>query len=167
MTLRYVTNQRELVMRFVMAMIPHMPRGLTGGYEALGVVDQNDELIAGLVYQLWPQSELMEITGAALPGRQWLTRTTLRLMYGYPFAQCGCQAVVMRVLADDYNLLRQLRAVGHEFYAMPRVFGRDRDGIYCLLTEETWRSNRIFQRLHRSDRSQDGIPDGAVTLSAA
>ena len=48
--MRYVLDQHELVADFVAQMIPHMRERGFGPCRAIGVVDDNDELIAGLVY---------------------------------------------------------------------------------------------------------------------
>jgi hypothetical protein len=146
--MRYVIDQPTVVMRFVTQMVAHIRGEIGGAYTAIGIANDDNELVAGLVFQHWPLSELVEITGAALPGHQWLTRETLRIMYGYPFEQCNCQTVVMRTLASDEHLLRQLVAVGHELVRLPRAFGRDRDGCYCYLTKEAWLNNKIFKRIY-------------------
>jgi hypothetical protein len=148
MTLRYVFDQHELVADFVAQMIPHVRRtGFGKACRAIGVVDENDELIAGLVYHnLSPQAGLIEISGAALPGRLWATRETLKLMHAYPFVTCGCQMVVMKVPADNARLLKQLALLGYELILLPRIFGRERDGMYCYLTYEAWTDSALCRR---------------------
>jgi hypothetical protein len=146
--MRYVLDQPALVARFVTQMIPHMHEGFgQQPYSAIGVTTDDNELIGGVVYQHRPKFEIMEITGAALPGFRW-TREMLRMMYGYPFEQCRCQQVVVMVPADDINIVRQLRTLGYAFSALPRALGRDRDALYCYLTEEAWLNNKIFTRIY-------------------
>jgi RimJ/RimL family protein N-acetyltransferase len=120
-----------------------------GKCKAIGICEDN-ELIAGIVFHSLSQSAgLMELSAAALPGRQWCTRETLRVMYDFPFIQCGCQQVVNKVLASDERHLRELAALGYRLIAIPRLFGRDKDGVIALLTDDEWRANRIFRRINR------------------
>jgi RimJ/RimL family protein N-acetyltransferase len=152
---KYLLDQHELVANFVSAMIPHVAARGFGACRAIGIVDDKDELVAGLVYSHYdPQAGHLEISGAALPGRPWATRETLRIMHAFPFGQCGCQMVVMRVAASDERLLRQLRALGYELIGVPRLFGRDRDGMLCYLTDDAWKANKITRRLLRASKQQ-------------
>ena len=136
-------------------MIPEIgPLGF-GNCRAIGICDDNDELIAGLVYNNFnPKAGTMEISGAALPGKYWATPQTLLYMHTFPFGQCRCQMVTMRVRKSDERLLRQLRALGYELVGLPRIFGRDEDGVICYLTDDAWKANKITRRLLRSHKQQ-------------
>jgi RimJ/RimL family protein N-acetyltransferase len=145
--LGYVYGHDELVADFVAKLIPHCRRGF-GACVAMGVV-RDDRLIAGIVYHNWDQEAgIIEISGAALPGSGWISRETLRRMYQYPFHQLGCQMIAQRTPADNERLLRILAAYGYMFVKVPRMFGRTRDGVLCLLTEEAWAKNKFNKRLH-------------------
>jgi RimJ/RimL family protein N-acetyltransferase len=160
--MKYLFGQHEIVADFVAWMIPHVRERGFGNCRAIGIVDDDDELIAGLVYHhLSIEAQLMEISGAALPGKQWATRETLRIMHEYPFLQCGCQMVVMKVLASDERLLRMLAMLGYRFITLPRLFGRERDGVYCYLTYENWCANKIAKRLERK-KAQEQIEKEAA-----
>jgi hypothetical protein len=150
MPLTYLFGKDELVASFVAAMIPHLHGRGFGRCRAVGVINKDNELIAGWVcHHLAPEAGLMEISAAALPGHLWVTRETLRVMYDYAFVQCGCQMVVHKVLASNERMLRQFAVLGCAFIAVPRLFGRGEDGVLCLLTDDGWRNNPIFQRVHR------------------
>ena len=154
--MKYALNDHDLVARFVASLIPHVRARGFGNCRAIGICTDKDELVAGLIYHaLDPEAGLIEISGAALPGYQWATRETLKIMHAFPFGQCGCQMVVMKVRWSDERLLRQLAALGYEFIKVPRLFGRGQDGVLCCLTEEEWRSNKITRRLLRSHRQLD------------
>jgi RimJ/RimL family protein N-acetyltransferase len=149
MPLKYLYGQDELVADFVARMIPHVGAFGFGKCKAIGVCE-NNELIAGIVFHsLSPAAGLMELSAAALPGRQWCTRETLRAMYNFCFVQCGCQQVVNKVLASDERHLRELAALGYRLIAIPRLFGRSKDGVIALLTDDDWRANKIFRRINR------------------
>ena len=144
--LDYVYGHDQAVADFVASMIPRCRTRGFGPCKAIGVVDDG-RLIAGLVYHNWePEAEIIEMSGAALPGRQWLTRGTIARMYQYPFLQVGCQMIVQRNSVDDDRLLRQLAVYGYTFIRIPRMLGRDKDGVLCLLTYEDWVNNRFNRR---------------------
>lgn len=146
--MKYLLDQTPLVADFVAQMIPHVRKqGFGKACQAIGVVDDDNELIAGLVYHnLSVEAGLIELSCAALPGRQWATRTTLKYMYQYPFLTCGCQMLVQKNLATDERLLRQLAALNYSFINIPRLFGREKDGVLCMLTYEAWRDGMLCRR---------------------
>jgi hypothetical protein len=157
--MKYVFDQSELVANFVAQMIPHVRNRGFGNCTAIGMTETiggRDELIAGLVYHHFDieADNVMEISGAALPGKQWATRETLRIMHVYPFGQLRCQMVIMRVARDDEKLLHQLLRLGYSFIEFPRMLGRHRDGVICHLTDDKWRENRITKRLLRQSQHQ-------------
>ena len=95
--LDYVYGYDEIVADFVAQLIPHCHRGFGPNIKAVGVVSEGN-LIAGLIYHNWdPEAGSIEISAAALPGQNWLTRETIKRMYQFPFLQLGCQMVVQRV----------------------------------------------------------------------
>jgi len=142
----YVYGHDQVVAQFVASMIPHCRRGFGPNVKAIGVVE-GGLLLAGLVYHNWdPDAGVIEISGAALPGHFWLTRETIRHMYQYPFFVCGCQMVAQRTPADDERLLYALARYDYAFSKVPRLFGRDRDGVVCTLTREAWENNRFNKR---------------------
>jgi hypothetical protein len=153
MPLRYIYGQDELVADFVARMIPHVGDSGFGRCKAIGVVNAVDnELIAGWTYHHSnPKAGWIEISAAALPGRQWAPRMTWQIMYDVPFLQYRCQTVCHTVLASNQRLLRQLGALGCSLRTIPRLFSRQDDGVIALLTDDDWRTNKIFQRVHRQD----------------
>jgi hypothetical protein len=154
--LHYVYGHDALVADFVASLIPHCRRGFGPNVKAIGVIDGDGMLIYGVVYHNYdPDAGIIEISGAALPRTNWLTRETLRRIYTYPFLQVGCQMVVQRTPADDERLLYMLARYNFAFVTVPRLFGRERDGVVCTLTYEAWASNRFNQRLghHLEPRS--------------
>jgi len=146
--LDYVYGHDQLVADFVAQLIPSCRgRGLPKDARAWGVIDENGRLVAGMAYHNFdPDAGTIEMSGAALPGVQWLTRETIRRMYVYPFLQLGCQMVLMRVDAEDTRLLRQLAALNYSFITIPRLLGRGKDSVLCLLTEEDWRASKFQKR---------------------
>jgi hypothetical protein len=161
--LDYVYGHDAVVARFVADLIPHCRRGFPETARAIGVIDADGGLIAGLVYHNYdPEAEAIEISGAALPGKHWLTRGTIARMYQYPFLGIGCQMVFQRTPATDERLLGMLAAYDYTFVKVPRMFGRERDGVLCLLTVEAWQNNRFNKRLRHHE-----VPDAPQQQEAA
>ena len=145
--LDYVYGHDQEVAQAVASLIPHCRRGFGPNVMSIGIIEDG-ALIAGLVYHNWdPEAGIIEISGAALPGKRWLTRETIKHMYRYPFQVCGCQMVVQRTPADDERLLYMLLRYDYDLIPIPRMFGRDRDGVVCCLTREAWEANRFNKRL--------------------
>jgi len=144
--LGYVYGHDETVAQFVAQLIPHCRRGFGANAKAIGIIDEEGKLIAGLVYHNFdPEAGIIEVSGASTTAR-WLTRGTIARFYQYPFLQCNCQMLIQRTPADNTRLLRQLAAYDYTFIKIPRLFGRDRDGVVCCLTYEDWAGNRFNKR---------------------
>jgi hypothetical protein len=145
--LHYVYGQNEIVTQFVARMIPHMHGRGFGRCQTIGVVDKAGKLIAGIVFHNYhPEAGVIEMTAAALPGSRWMTRETLRRIHQFVFERCACQTLLLVVPADDEALLRQPAHLGFIFVRVPRLLGRDRDAILCLLTHEAWEASKFHNR---------------------
>ncbi len=106
-------------------------------------ITKGEDLAAGLVYHNYdPDAEVIEISGAAWV-KGWLTRPVLKAMYGYPFIDCGCQAVIQRVSDEDRQQHRMLTAFGAERYRIPRLRGRNAAENIFIVTRETWETNKF------------------------
>ena len=146
--LEYLYGHNEAVAQFAAQLIPAFRgRGFERNARAIGVL-KDGVLIAGVVYHNYdPVAEIIEISGAALPGHYWLTRDTIRRQYQYPFLQLGCQMVFQRNSARDERLLGMLAAYDYTLIRVPRMLGRDHDGVIATLTYEDWCNNRFNKRL--------------------
>ena len=148
--LDYVYGHDQLVADFVAVLIPSVrERGFPKASKAIGIVDDG-KLIAGLVYHNFDiAAGVIEMSGAALPGKYWLTSETLRRIYDYPFLDAGCQMVIMRVAEENTRLLRVLAAIGYTFILIPRLLGPTQNCVFCTLTFEAWHDNKFNQRDRR------------------
>jgi hypothetical protein len=148
--LDYVFGHDEAVAAFVAQLIPECRERGFGKCRAIGVVDETG-LLGGLVYRNWcPEVGTIEISGAALPGTNWLSRRTVQIMYDYPFYQCGCQMVIKTTMADNEIVLRIMAAVGFDLHYMKRLGGRDRDGVVGTLTQEQWEASKYNSNRKRT-----------------
>lgn len=149
MPLKYVYGQDEIVADFVIRMNPH--EHVVGerikNFKAIGACDENNELIAGIVYHSFnPIAGTMEIALAAIPRRRWMTPEGLGIAFRYPFVECKCQMVRTWTTPRYENILRIMAVMDFKFYTIPRMFGRDKDGIFCTLTYEDWAANKFCKR---------------------
>ena len=137
--LDYVFGHDQLVAEFVASLIPECRTRGFGKCKAIGIVNEKGQLLGGLVYRNWcPEVGTIEISGAAVPGTNWLSRRTVNIMYDYPFYQVGCQMVIKTTMADNFIVLRIMAAVGFSLHTIKRLGGRDRDGVVGTLTVEQW-----------------------------
>ena len=146
MSLEYIYGYDGVVGAFVARLIPHCQRGFGFNIKTTGVVDGGD-LVAGIVYHEWnPDAGTIQISAAALPGEPWLSRETLRRMFEYPFLECKCQMVVQLIPADDERQQYMMARFGYSLIPMPRMLGRNRDGVVATLTFEDWLENKFNRR---------------------
>ena len=143
----YIYGHNDVVSSFVASLIPAARNRGFGRCSTIGVINDDGDLIAGIVYHNWnPEAGVIELSGAALPGSNWLTRETLKHMYRYPFLQIGCQMVMQMTAEEDERTLRQLAAFNYSFILIPRILGPDKNGVVCLLTREAWEENKVCKR---------------------
>src|SRR5262245_26892588 len=141
--MRFVFGKDQQVADAVVRMVPGHEQGF-GKCKAIGVIDDDGALIAGVVFHNWKPAEgTIELSAAALPGKRWLTRVTIRQMYEYVFTTCGCQTVFSCVSERNERVLRQFAAGGYTFVRLKRFYGRDHDAIFCTYTDDDWRQSKF------------------------
>ena len=107
----------------------------------VGIRSDAGQLVAGWVWHNYsPDAGTIEFSGAATTAK-WMTRAILQELFDYAFS--FSQMVVTRNAADNKRLHRQLKAFGFTRIDIPRLFGRDADGVVWTLTDDTWRASRF------------------------
>uniref|UniRef100_A0A6H1ZB91 Putative acetyltransferase n=1 Tax=viral metagenome TaxID=1070528 RepID=A0A6H1ZB91_9ZZZZ len=135
----------NLLSRWVADLIWPGQRRDFGNCQGMAIIE-DDQLIAGMIFHNYEsQSGVIEISGAGT-SKRWLTRETLRVMFAYPFKECGCQCIVMRCDPDDAALRRMLLAYGFQLFTIPRLRGRDKDENVFVLYDDAWRGNKFNKR---------------------
>ena len=138
--MRLLYNQEQAVCDFVNARIDE--HFTPTSCAAVGVIDNAGLLVAGWVWHNWnPESGTLEFSGAAIDSR-WMTRALLHELFSYAFA--NAQMVVTRNAADNVTLHRQLAAFGFQRFDIPRLLGRDSDGVVWTLTDDDWKDSRFY-----------------------
>lgn len=151
--LRYVLDQHELVADFVARSKRASGFAPYAGFSdrklrAIGIANGDNELIAGIVFFNYLPEPVgtIEMSVEALPRQPWLTRTTLDLMFQYPFVQCRCQLLITKTLAGSEHVLRMLAAMNFALVLVPRMGGRDLDGVIATLTVEDWMAGKFYRK---------------------
>ena len=128
-----LAGQREQVAKWVASRIKDMQSPPDKDYEALGVIGKGGEIIGGVIYtnyfELAPGQHDIRFTAAGVPG--WLTKTSLRVIFGYPFNQLNCirvSALCAKANRRSRDLVERLGFVSEG--NIRHAFGTGRDGIY-------------------------------------
>ena len=122
--------------------------------KGIGIVDEEGKLIGGIVYFNYdPRAEIIEI-GAAVTSRRAINRSIWKRMFEYPFIECGCQMVVARVRADDERVLAQLARLNFNLTLIPRMYGREADGVIGTLTDDQWLDSNLARRVYRDVKKE-------------
>ena len=131
-----------VVAEFVSKMIPGSDRGF-GASTAIGIIDDDGKLVAGLVYHNWyPEHGVIEMSVGAI-SKRWMTRTVLRAIFAYPFDDLDCQLVVFRVAPADKPLRRILKAFGATERVIPRLRGRNEAEVIITLADDAWNNSKF------------------------
>jgi RimJ/RimL family protein N-acetyltransferase len=116
-----------------------------GNCRSIGVIDSDGKLIGGVTYHGWqPEAGTIEMSAASTTPR-WLSAIVLDAIFRYPFVTVGCQLALMRVAAQNKRLTRQLDRLALRRHEIPRLYGRDEDGVIYSMTDNDW-SNWRFKR---------------------
>ena len=152
---QYIFGHDEAVAAFVAQLIPECRERGFGKCRAIGIADAEGNLLGGLVYRNWcPEVGTIEISGAAVPGTNWLSRRTVQVMYDYPFYGVGCQMVIKTTMSDNEIVLRIMAAIGFTLHYIERLGGRDRDGVVGTLTQEQWELSKYNVNRKRETSQQ-------------
>jgi RimJ/RimL family protein N-acetyltransferase len=117
-------------------------------FRAMGVLKKDGTLVAGLVFHNWePDHGTIEVSGAATD-RRWLTRRVATMGLTYAFEACACQMVLARHNERNTPVRKIWVALGADEIRIPRLYGRDADGIIATLTQEAWAVSKFNEVNH-------------------
>lgn len=155
MSLSILFGQSEDVAHWVCERIPYLKERIPyftygkvlGEAQALGVVDAEGAMLAGVVFHNWdPFAGNMEVSCAAGSPR-WGNREIFRAILRYPFSQAQCTRLTAltprRVAAGATSPRRFLEGLGFQREgSIRRAFGQDNGILYGLLREE-WEAHPL------------------------
>lgn len=128
---------------FVSGLIPRCAEGFGPCY-GIGIINDDGLLVAGFVFHGWDvPAQTIEFSGASLTPR-WMTRKILHEIFSYAFDFLGCQMIMTRNASGNTRLHRQLSAYGFTRWDVPRLFGREADGVFWTLTDTDWRASKFY-----------------------
>ena len=146
--MQFLYGHDDAVTSFVAQLIGREVRSF-GRYKAIGVLDEDGRLIGGAVYSNYdPAAGVIEGSIAAID-RRFFSREAFRRILEYVFIGCGCQMLYARVRADNEHLLSQLARLNFNFTLIPRMYGRDDDGVVVTLTDDQWLDSKLARRVYR------------------
>lgn len=119
-----------------------------------GVVDNGGNLIAGVVFHNYDaEAGVIECSGAAVNAR-WCVRSVLRELMRYVFDTVGCQMVMARTAADNKAVRRLGVGLGAVEHIIPRMKGRDADGVFLCVTDDAWLKSRLNEVRHGNESTE-------------
>lgn len=126
-----LVGQRELVAAWVASRIKTMREPPHKDFEAVGVV-KGGEIIGGVIYceyrEIAPGEHDIRMHCAGGPG--WLTRTSLRALFAYPFQQLKCIRVTGVVARGNRRALDLNKRLGFQIEGCIRDgYGAGKDGL--------------------------------------
>lgn len=149
--MRLLYGHDEAVAKFVADLIPSVSVHGFGNCRAIGVINADGFLVAGITFHhWWPEAGTIEFSGASTTPR-WMTRHILDEIFGYAFDKVGVQMLTTRNSGNNTRLHRQLAAYGFERFDIPRLFGRSEDGVIWTMTEEAYRTGKFHEQAQSSD----------------
>lgn len=152
MTYRVNVLPRDVVVRWVQ-------RALFGPGEtfsdpnaqAIGLYNNNNDLVAGVVYHNWsPSSGSIEMSAYSTT-RVWANKSVVRLLFDYPFLQVGCRIVVARHAEDNTHARRIWSALGASEHIIPDLRADGLGEAIAVLRKETWLNSK-FKRSEQNGK---------------
>lgn len=138
MSVHLLTNEPERVRDWVAAHIPDCSRGWPNDY-AIGVANDNNELIGGSVYHGWsPETGVIEMSSAAISPK-WINRATLRVLFEQAFEGFKCRLVVMRVHPENMVMRDIAKRLGSREYVIDDLRADGVPEVVYTLSKTAWR----------------------------
>lgn len=101
------------------------------------------EMVAGVVFHNWcPEHGVIELSAAAT-SKRWVTRPVIKAVMGYAFDEAECQMIVSQMDMSNDAPRALWRGLGATEYVIPRLRGKDADGVLATFTDDAWRSSRF------------------------
>jgi RimJ/RimL family protein N-acetyltransferase len=134
-----LAGQKQKVAQWVADRIRDMDGPPAKDFEAIGFL-RDGNLIGGVIYnnyfELAPRQHDIRFTASGEPG--WLTKASLRVIFGYPFDSLSCirvSALCAKGNKRSRDLVERLGFVAEG--TIRHAFGTGRDGIfYGMLKHE-------------------------------
>jgi RimJ/RimL family protein N-acetyltransferase len=139
---RLLFGHDQIIADWVARNIPHMATGF-GPATAIGVVDQRDQPMAGVVFHDYqPAYGTIQLSAAAISPR-WATKRLVSDILRYPFGQLGVHKVWTATQHENARALKFNEGVGFTREATLRDhFGPGVHAVICRMLMKDYR--RIY-----------------------
>ena len=119
-----------------------------GEARAVGVLNDDEQLVAGIVFFNWfPEAGTIEM-GIAADTPKWATRRIIARLLSYAFDDCNCQRVTLVTGEDNADAIRLATGVGFKKEAViVSGYGRNKNAVLLRLLDHEWRSG-IYRVRH-------------------
>lgn len=146
--LQYVYDNDVIVAQFIAKRLNRDTRTF-GRYKTIGVLDEEGRLIGGVVYLNYDRAAGVIEMGLAAVSPRFFNRETFRRMFEYVFIGAKCQMLFTRVRAGNEHLLSQMARLNFNLTLIPRMYGREEDGVIGTLTDDQWLDSKLARRVYR------------------
>ena len=106
---RIITDQKERIGKWVAQQIGINPP--IGEYQAIGMEDENKNLIAGVVYDQFKKGARCSMHCAGI-GKRWLTKAFLWFAFDFPFNQLGVKVIINNVDSANKDSVKFIEHCG-------------------------------------------------------
>lgn len=113
-----------------------------GAFTALGVEDENGDLIAGVVYDGYVKNARISMHCAGV-GKKWLTKRFLWMCFDYPFNQLGVNVIINPVDSENIESAKFTEHCGFKEVARVEGGAADSDLIVYVLYKKDCKWIRI------------------------
>lgn len=151
--LTFVYGHDEAIADFI-AQFDTRPRAAIMNCKSIGVVDDDGNLVAGMTYYNYDATAGVIEFGLASVDRRFANRTVYKRMFEYPFIELGCQMLFTRVRAGNEQILSQMARLNFNLTLIPRMYGRDDDGVIGTLTDDQWLDSALSRKIYRDVRRE-------------
>jgi len=114
---------------------------------SLGVMD-GDKIIGAVLFHNWSEEYSIVELSAAADRADWLSRKTLKEIFGICFDQLGVNQTFARHSVDNKIVERIFRFLGGKQIILPNMRGRGKDESLMLLTADEWLKFKIKGESH-------------------
>ena len=151
--MQFVYGQDEAIARFVAELNGRDFRGV-GSAKSIGIINDDGMVIFGALFFNYDKTAGVIESTIACIDRRAFTRETFRRVFEYVFINCGCQMIYSRLRADNEHWLSQLARLNFNFTLIPRMFGREEDGVIATLTDDQWLDSKLARRVYRDVKKE-------------
>lgn len=132
-----VAGNREVIGPWVLGQIRDNVN-LNTDFNTIGIV-RDGALIGGVIYHCYRSSDVVtdvEMVAAGVPG--WLSKRSLKAIFGYPFADLGCTRVTVICSKKNKRARKMVEGLGYTLEGKVRRAMQDGADamIYGMLKQE-------------------------------